>query len=210
MSLFDSISYEVPVGNELITDKDVNILSQSKILNLPEDLQALREDTDYTLQQVAIFDTKVSNMLDRRGGTMYGNLLIDGSNIGIDTISGSNKRLQLGMNNATYIDIGGSNILKEINIGSKTTVDGLPITINIGSSDDIVNIFGQKNYITTDVLHVKNKNIVLNQGSITNNSSLNAGILFRDNNIYIYYIYLDGNFRTYLNRKNNNFRCRTI
>ena len=95
------------------------------------------------------------------GGTLTGTLNVNS----LDSIT----NLSIGQNAQT------------INIGVSNTNDTK--TINIGCSNDIVNIAGQTNYIQTTNTLIKNKTITLNEGGIGTITSANSGILINDDNI---------------------------
>ena len=40
-NFFDDVSYDIPFGNELIHDKNVNFISQNKIIDLVSDLEII-------------------------------------------------------------------------------------------------------------------------------------------------------------------------
>ncbi len=112
-------------------------------------------------------DLTVGGDLDIHGDTHYaGNVLIDGTlTVGLAaTLTGIVYAI-------TSIEAGPSNIL---NIGVTDDTATLNLgrgsgarIINIGSDNDVVNIYGDINYIQVDNLQVKDKNITINKGGGT-------------------------------------------
>lgn len=123
-----------------------------------------------------------SMMLVDNGNQIINGTFLMTNNNGIDTNGNGNENiLNIGYNNSKVINIGNHiiNSPYTINIGTGIGVG----TINIGTNDDIVNINGRVNSQHSTNLHVSNKIIVLNDGSITAQSCRLAGINFSDNNV---------------------------
>ena len=123
-----------------------------------------------------------SMMLVDNGNQIINGTFLMTNNNGIDTNgNGNGNILNIGYNNSKVVNIGNHvvNSPYTINIGTGIGV----ATINIGTNDDTVNINGRVNSSRVNNLHVTNKIIILNDGSITAQSCRNSGINFTDNNI---------------------------
>lgn len=88
--------------------------------------------------------------------------------------------LNLGENSST-VNIACSPNIQSVNIGGNGTTG--TTTINIGGANDIINIAGSMNYISTTNLAISDKTIQINKDAIGSGTARNGGIYIRDNNI---------------------------
>ena len=105
---------------------------------------------------------------------------LNARNIITDNIQGSGPTLSIGSTSSTSsLNIGCNDSMQTINIGISATGQK---TINIGNSDDIVNIAGNINLVDVNHLQIDNKVIKLNGNAIGNQTSAGTGFYVRDDN----------------------------
>jgi len=86
--------------------------------------------------------------------------------------------LNVGVNNATIINIGTSSTTQVVNVGTGTRVT----TINLGGMGDMVNIVGTLTYINTTNTDITNASITLNKGGAAN-SAEGSGLVIKEASI---------------------------
>lgn len=102
--------------------------------------------------------------------------------LSVDDIIARNSIMNIACNTQTSsLNIACGNALQSINIGGNGTT--FQTTINIGGANDIVNIAGSMNFISTTNLAISDKLIQLNAGSLGSATARNSGILIRDSSI---------------------------
>jgi len=226
-NFFNEVSYDIPEGNPLLHDKDVDFISQYKIIDLVTDLEIIfseinfiktesidfiytiiddfknyiltkkvtlndknNEINNYESDKYLFYDNDLINCVSKDGDTYNENFLFD-NNTGIN----SNGILNIGSNNDELIDIniGCSNNIDIIDIGTSNIIDKPPININIGSENDIINIKGLLNYVTTNNIQINNNNLILKKTDINkdfglliscDNDNKKSYILYNNNNYF--------------------------
>lgn len=160
-----------------IENKKIDLDNKNNDINTYESTKYLFYDND--LNNCVSKDNDNYNepfLFDNNTGINSNNILNIGSYYTVDTSSDQT------------INIGCSNNIDIIDIGKTNIIDKPPININIGSSNDIINMKGQINYVTLNNLQINNNNIILKQ---TDNTK-DFGLLICDNNddkkSYILYI----------------------